>query len=477
MVDLMGRPSCAECFDNCLKRSPGRVSATNSPRRPYDSPEPRDKSIGNIGGLRGDRGKSREGSPAIEELEQRLGIIKSRSRESSPALEELSQRLSAVVAVSRTPTKDSPKSRIPVSQRAGGSRDGTPLVDRKVRGRSLLDMSGGAGSPFGSPSIGGSPAYRMKYDRQKSPELDSSSPSQRIYERFKSPELLQEAVPQDTSVGKDDAVEEMKKRFLKHAVSSSSLTSASASSSSSSPSSRRQSSPASAITPQKPSSTSKIPVATSIHGNGSPLASLRSSLGRSSFSSPPYRRDSYGGTEESSVPSTPDMTSDFEDTVTESSAPSSPPERSPPGLTSYKEDVFGSEKRRYVHEEPTTTEDEDEEEDIFSSRKTPTPKLKSRTLPTSLSPNTSCGKCGSALFTTKDEGKFVTVPDIELGAEGEDEGAVPPTRNLTYHTGCFRCTVCQGMFKETGTGQAIFVRGDKGACHPEVSRSLFRYDR
>lgn len=434
MVDLMGRPSCTECFDTCLKRSPGRGSATNSPRRPYDSPEPREKSS-NIGGLRGDR-KSREGSPAIEELEQRLGIIK--SRESSPALEELSQRLSAVAA--RTPTKDSP-SRIPISQRAG-SRDGSPLVDRKARGRSLMETSG-AGSPFAS-SINGSPSYRIKYDRQKSPELDSS-PSQRIYERFTSPE--QETAPQHTgTIAPDDAVEEMKKRFLRHAASSSSLASAS---SSSSP--RRLSSPA--VTPQK--STSKIPVASSRHAS----PSLRSSLSNSSLSSP-HSRHSYAGTE-SSVASTPDLTSDFSDTITESSAPSSPPSRSPP---SYKDDPFSSNQRRYIHEEAT----DEEVEDTYNSRKTPTPKFKSRTLPgqtiPSFSPNKSCGKCRGALFTTKDGGKFVTVPE-ESGVKG-----IPPK---TYHTGCFRCNVCQGTFKETGTGQAIFVRGDNGPCHPEVSRILF----
>lgn len=79
MVDLFGRPTCADCFDNCLKRDhpvtpkKGRISNNNSP------------SVASPGGLTSSYGrKSRENSPMIEELEQRLGIVK--SRESSPAV-------------------------------------------------------------------------------------------------------------------------------------------------------------------------------------------------------------------------------------------------------------------------------------------------------------------------------------------------------------------------------------------------------
>jgi hypothetical protein len=53
----------------------------------------------------------------------------------------------------------------------------------------------------------------------------------------------------------------------------------------------------------------------------------------------------------------------------------------------------------------------------------------------------------------------VTVP--------EDAG-VMSTSPKTYHSGCFRCNICQGTFKETAAGQAVFIRGENGACHPEV---------
>ena len=69
MVDLLGRPSCAECFDTCLDRrdSPGK-SRTSAPR----------ESAGSSGGFKAAStptpGNPRKGSSTIEELEQVLGI-------------------------------------------------------------------------------------------------------------------------------------------------------------------------------------------------------------------------------------------------------------------------------------------------------------------------------------------------------------------------------------------------------------------
>ncbi|KAI5122566.1 hypothetical protein M0805_004783 [Coniferiporia weirii] len=74
MVDLLGRPSCEDCFDSCLKRPPTRNSP--SPRRAPNTPDSGEKRS-NLGGM---KGSVREGSPAIEELQQRLGI---KGRESS----------------------------------------------------------------------------------------------------------------------------------------------------------------------------------------------------------------------------------------------------------------------------------------------------------------------------------------------------------------------------------------------------------
>ena len=75
MVDLHGRPSCEECFDTCLKRP--RTESVCS-RRSFATPDNEEKRS-NPGGMK--RGSSRESSPAIEELRQRLGL---KSADQSP---------------------------------------------------------------------------------------------------------------------------------------------------------------------------------------------------------------------------------------------------------------------------------------------------------------------------------------------------------------------------------------------------------
>ena len=79
MVDLLGRPSCVECFDNCLK---GASTPKGSRTSNNISPNP--------GGMNANFGKkSRESSPAIEELEYRLGLA--RSHQGSPINSEASR--------------------------------------------------------------------------------------------------------------------------------------------------------------------------------------------------------------------------------------------------------------------------------------------------------------------------------------------------------------------------------------------------
>lgn len=50
----------------------------------------------------------------------------------------------------------------------------------------------------------------------------------------------------------------------------------------------------------------------------------------------------------------------------------------------------------------------------------------------------------------------MTVPEEHPSAK------LPPK---TYHADCFRCRVCDGMFREHQGGHAVFVRGERGACH------------
>lgn len=115
MVDLHGKPSCAECFDSCLDRkvTPKKKSM---------------ESINNIGGM---RGKSRESSPVLEELSERLGI----KRQVSP---EVGRNSSRDTSVSPSPTRTFSLSRPEGSFRVygslGGSLSGTPPHSSNVSG-------------------------------------------------------------------------------------------------------------------------------------------------------------------------------------------------------------------------------------------------------------------------------------------------------------------------------------------------------
>ncbi|EAU92849.2 hypothetical protein CC1G_03636 [Coprinopsis cinerea okayama7 len=127
MVDLLGRPCCVDCFDNCLKReTPQKPKPSSSvAANGADSPKAETKPS-NVGGLsKTPPGVkvARESSPTIEELEHRLGIAR---RESSPVLEELSQRLSSIGKdINHRYSTGSP-SPSPLNKRTGG-RPSYPL--------------------------------------------------------------------------------------------------------------------------------------------------------------------------------------------------------------------------------------------------------------------------------------------------------------------------------------------------------------
>ena len=102
-VDLLGRPSCADCFDNCLNRDP------TTPKKARSSSNNNSPIPSNPGGLNVSFGrKSRENSPALEELEQRLSIVK--SREESPAVGDADRKSLPIL---KDGLADSPRIRPP----------------------------------------------------------------------------------------------------------------------------------------------------------------------------------------------------------------------------------------------------------------------------------------------------------------------------------------------------------------------------
>ncbi|KAF8844047.1 hypothetical protein BDN67DRAFT_923014 [Paxillus ammoniavirescens] len=403
MVDLLGQPSCADCFDNCLKRN-------STPMKSYASPTLDKVDKRTPVTFRSDP-RSLDNSPAVDELEQRLGVMK--NREGSPVLEELTQRLNAVL--NRTPRDSSPSMLSPSHQIHTDDRESSPLMHRTLERKKSVTFT-----PL--TFFSGNDPVNDPFDVDSSRESRTTTPSRTIHERFSSPERDHPPSQRRPSI---DAIEEMKRRFMKQASSSPVSLAESATS---------PDSPSSSIGMTSPTSTpSRIPRISRM--SGSPA--LRHAVSTSSLRSPGM----------SWAPSTPDLIPDTSDAMTASSGPSSPPAFSPRSFSSGRKDHPPASDT--TPERPTSGTMTPKSKDSLSRLSIPAATLFSGSL---------CAKCGGSLFATGGNGQFVTVP--ELNAIG------PPK---TYHTECFRCVMCEGPFRETSNGQAVFVRGEGGACHIECA--------
>jgi hypothetical protein len=189
----------------------------------------------------------------------------------------------------------------------------------------------------------------------------------------------------------------------------------------------------------KPLEGSRIPL--SRRPRGSPA--LRSVASTSSLSSPRL----------SLAPSTPELMSDMSDITTEASTPSSPLPFSPPV---HHADIFGNGSTLYSLDKSNDSVELEHDTQEANPTPTPTPaKHASNRLSISatiVTHDSLCAKCGGSLSTNRTAGQFVTVPDANTTG--------PPK---TYHLECFRCVMCDGPFKVSGIGQAVFTRGEGGA--------------
>ncbi|THU91751.1 hypothetical protein K435DRAFT_758827 [Dendrothele bispora CBS 962.96] len=399
MVDLLGHPSCTSCFDTCLQRD----------RTPRHTPKPTRTSTSTsnspnvkIGGFaspsRNSKG-GRESSPAVvEELEQRLGITK--SRESSPELEELSQRLNML---------------------GRESMNGSPRNSRSY-------VTSAANSPV-LRSADASPSPK----RLSQPRLDRSvGPEGRDSASRPSSVLASRSRPTTPSPAPtEEQIEEMKRRFIKSLTPSSS--------------------------PQPDQSFPPI------------RRRLRSMRSSGSLSQLPNLS--------SSPPGTPDLTSDYSDTTTQSSGPDSPPRNSDFGQETPSPKNYTTFSSRYsrmnnfnddddvIIEETnsqltTPTRTPNTKADDGASKTTPSkprvfpkPKTTPEKRPQSQPESATCAKCRRVLFSIREGGQYVTVPDEASG--------IPKT----YHRNCFTCVVCDKAFQEGQQGQAMFVKAEKGPCH------------
>ncbi|KAI4523528.1 hypothetical protein K525DRAFT_254516 [Schizophyllum commune Loenen D] len=266
LVDLLGRPCCPDCFDTCLKRE-------STPKKARESvlPASPPAKVTNIA-------PGRMSFPKSRESKQRLGIAS--RRDSNATLEELSQRLNKIGRESPTRAAGSPRA-------TGSPRLASGLVGGPASGRA------------------GSPAVEVRSQAESRSQADSP---RRRYDRFKSmdfdsPDESPIRRQRTGSMVTDEAVEEMKRRFIK-------------------------------------ANTPAALVAT-LTGTGSPATPPRSetmspprsdamSPSRSGAMSPPTRSDVMSPT--------PDLISDVSDTATSISGIDTPPRSDYRSLTSDREE-------------------------------------------------------------------------------------------------------------------------------------------
>ncbi|KAH0590569.1 hypothetical protein H2248_000709 [Termitomyces sp. 'cryptogamus'] len=422
MVDLLGRPSCPDCFESCLKRDPSTpqkctsVSANNSPPL---------KNSSNIGGMgsaskAGDRG-TREGSPAMEELQQRLGI--SGRRAGSPAVEDLSRRLAMLA-------RSNPTS---VNYSAVGGKAVSTFEDSRLS-RSMGNLGSytkNIASPTSSLCMGGT-----------QPDLDTSP----------TPAMLSQTKSTESPTCTVEAIEEMKQKFIEPSSSGPRGTPTSAVQSTppfrlshlSNPKQLRDSD-----TKFDPQVNIPTPVPSQMPDLMSEFSdtTTQSSLNPES---PPKVHDDVFGTQEMYIAEHGSSFArrDFSDT----------PEDVFIDVTSSRK-TTSARTPHPIHSRATPSKHSGPALPLVSSltskpEKTPPQDVRHQS-PFDLSTN-SCAGCGGALFTIRSEGKFVTVPgDGEL--------------SITYHVECFKCAICNGIFNEVCGGQAIFVKANGGACHVECA--------
>jgi hypothetical protein len=413
--------------------------------------------------------RNRTAIPALEELEQRLGIASSRSRANSSTADAPIRRHVTGERITSDNAASLPRSSI---------GEGNPRsLDRfKSPGPNAPRSSLGDASP------------RQHY-RLKSPEPNTTHPSlgnydQRPYESFKTPEpdmlnyrrkSVSSGSPVPTaSKPTEDAIEEMKRRFMRTSLTPSD-------------------SPLSGISsaaPESPSSNVTMPYSSSTSQRLKARAStpsLRDTMGYASSSDAeshtPQRPGSSGtrpltlrpktslsslsGTDVERL-RTPELVSDVSDSAAESSGITTPPLAGSPARRAARNSTSRADhtptKSRLSTSglaPATTLNSAAGARKSFSSKRS----LENLRIPAPLGTESKCARCSLPLFTTNG-GKFVTVPE-----EPSSSGAEPKV----YHSDCFRCKVCDGMFEARGNGQAVFVRAEGGPCHVEVSDGCLHF--
>ncbi|KAF8740620.1 hypothetical protein AX14_007997, partial [Amanita brunnescens Koide BX004] len=451
LVDLLGRPSCPECFDSCLRRPSERNRASSTPTKPMrHSPITRR----NIGGMDTTNSTttqlgldSREASPALEELEQRLGIVRS-TREGSPSLEELSQKLSSIgkePSRARRDSRHSERYKSPEPEdvfssspeRASGLRysTGTPSPVRRQ-----MTESNGNFSPAPTPeAIEEMKSRFIKSVTASSPSM-SPSPLNHLAQSFTTTVPSQLYTPSRTRSGASlpastiptgsDCADETQDQYAKCITDENDALLSSV-----------HRSPTDLPTPDLVSdgSDDTAPLSSSVE------LQLRGSQRDANLSAVNQDDEVRHSDTESDSRETTEL--DIQEKRVSLGAPPMATKQMGSGLTT-SIDI----PNKTVNVTPPS-------KIPVSSKSLGMKVIKHAATPGSMvmpasSSIARCTKCAGLLFTNG-EGRYLTLP--------AEEGA----KSKMYHVECFRCAVCEGTFEEGGNGQAIFVKAHGGPCHVE----------
>lgn len=427
MVDVLGRPCCADCFDDCLNRGRGSARASRNP-------SPASKAVGMTSPVttRGKSAGSRPESALSVSHSNPGGLRKSPSQPGLDApnavVEELARRIGAPSPSRKASRDSSPVLRSSPSRELKKDDAFTSSLNRSITDR-LAALA--VDSPPGSRSSPGSSSPPKRY-----PGLDFGTPSKgstapasptSVDSPPRSPSKSPSRTPFATSQDQESEPSPAPPRSADRA-SLGLLT----------PGSTPTQSPMS-TPPARPSTFTSTP------GTGSRIPSLRGRHSITSITSPPPSTSSPGVNSPSGTPRRPSGATSRIPSV-------SSPKTSTGGHTPVKSTPFKSNLPTIASSpasSPAST--------IVVKTKPERPSLTALTRP---SPDEKCNKCEGRLHSVGSSGRIVSVPSVD----GE--------RVEQYHAGCFCCEACGGTFAEVA-GAASFVRFEGGVRHLEVRRLLY----
>ncbi|KAG8918828.1 hypothetical protein FRC01_001631, partial [Tulasnella sp. 417] len=484
MVDVLGRPCCDDCFDDCLKRGRGSsartsrnpspaskaVGMTNAPKSPRPgSGEATLSPPGNPGGLR--KSSSQPGlsetHPVVEELARRIGSSPSRkeTREPSPAPRATPRRDNGEADDRPSPFQRS------ITERLAALSSPPTFSPRDAVDALPPPPSNGTPKRFAAADFGAPPLPKATTNSAVSSTLSLATASPRSPSRSPLPGTTRE-LPETPAAKNSSTTTTPTQSKPRDSLSSVNRTASGLLTPGSTPT-------------QSPMGTppARVLNITSPPGSASRIPSLRSRHSVASISTPPRPGGSPGITSTVTTATTNTPTTQFGATpsrlagggLAKQDTPSRIPSVSSPrvqpsassssssGLVSTSSPNNGQTPTRSTHFKSSlatiaASPSSSPASTLVAKEK---PKRPSVTIPLNAEETGDdeerCEICKDLLYNMWRGGRFVSVPVHEEGQTIK-----------RYHAECFRCETCGEAFAEVD-GAASFVRYEGGVRHLECT--------